>query len=263
MRVAVVADVQYGDREPGEDRDYRGALTRLERVLEQLLAEAPTLGVQLGDLIDGVRDDREASAVELARALGVLERGGLPWLHVVGNHCLRVGRRALLERYGLQRGYRSRVLDGWRLIVLDTGERATHGRGEDEPEAAWARTWLEEHEQEPRARPWNGAVSAAQLTWLEEATHLGHHPLVPGAAREEFLCWNGEEVAARLAAGGAAAYLAGHDHVGGFLEHEGVPHLTLPAVLAGEHGAWLDLEPGRIRLTGVGDVEDRVFEVRR
>ena len=75
---------------------------------------------------------------------------------------------------------------------------------------------------------------------------------MPGAARERFLCWNGEAVAEVLAAGGAALYLAGRDHEGGQTTHGGVPHVTLPAVLVGEHGAWLELGSDGAQLTTLG-----------
>lgn len=259
MRLAVIADVQFSERDAQEERDYPGALARCERVVARLRERRCDLGVQLGDLVDGVRGDPVASRAQLERALATLDGTGLAWEHVVGNHCLRAGRAPLLERYGLARGYRARDLGGWRLLLLDTGERATHGREPDDPQASWARAWLEEHAGEPRAEPWNGAVSDAQLEWLaaelarpEPVVVVGHHPLVPGAARERFLCWNGEAVAEVLAAGGAALYLAGHDHEGGQTTHGGVPHVTLPAVLVGEHGAWLELGSDGARLTTLG-----------
>jgi len=256
MRLALIADVQYSDRDAEQERDYPGALARCARVVARLRERACDLGVQLGDLVDGVRDDPAASREQLERALDTLDGTGLAWEHVLGNHCLRVGREPLLERYGLAQGYHARDLGEWRLVVLDTGERAIHGRDAEDPEAVWARGWLEAHAGEPRAEPWNGAVSDAQLEWLaaelarpEPAVVVGHHPLVPGAGRERFLCWNGEAVADVLAAGGAALYLAGHDHAGGQATHGGVPHVTLPAVLVGEHGAWLELGAGGARLT--------------
>lgn len=270
LRLGVVADVQFGERDAVEERDYPGALDRCARVVRELKAQGCTRLLQLGDLIDGMRDDPEASQRQLGYALKVLAALDLPLLHVVGNHCLRAGRAEVLAALDLPRGYASQRVGGWRLLRLDTCEAGTHGRKPDDPVAAWARGWLEEHDGEERARPWNSAVSSEQLDWLavelanarEPILVCGHHPLVPGAARDSFLCWNGEEVAQVLGEGGAVAYLCGHDHRGGMSESGGVVHWTLPAVLVGAHGAWLELTSECIRVGGLGDVTEHVFPVR-
>jgi hypothetical protein len=50
--------------------------------------------------------------------------------HVIGNHCLAVGRRPLLERLGIPEPgfYQTPLARGWRLVVLDTTELSTHSK---------------------------------------------------------------------------------------------------------------------------------------
>lgn len=250
--IGLVADIQFGTRSDSEGPDYLGALDRLRAALDGPLARADRI-VQLGDLVDGNKSDREESRAHLGKALAYFDTA--PVHHVVGNHCLRAGREAVLEAYGYESGYGATVIDGWKLVFLDTCERSHHGRDEGDPIAIEAREWLAAHEDEPRARPYGGAVSDAQLAWLQEelagpepCVVFGHHPLLPGAARENFLCWNGEEVMNVLAGGGARFYFAGHDHQGGAAQHEDVMHVTLPAILTGDHTALLELDGGEATL---------------
>ncbi len=252
MRIGLIADVQYDSREGWE------VLSRLRALLARSRRDGVERVIQLGDLIEGRADDRAASREDLEEALAVFGRQAPAVEHVVGNHCLRVGRRFLIERYGLERAYLSLKVAGWELILLDTCDISMEGREPEEAQWLQARAWLDAHRGEERAREWNGAVGEEQLAWLagrlarsRRAIVLGHHPLCPGAAREKMLLWNGEQVARVLADGGAALYVAGHDHQGGETRVHGVPHLTLPALCSGDHAAWLELEEDGARLVGL------------
>jgi manganese-dependent ADP-ribose/CDP-alcohol diphosphatase len=270
-RLAVIADVQYGNKPDHEERRYRSALGHLGGVLAGLPRVEGL--IQLGDLIDGYREDPAASAFDLEAVLAPLEARGQSLWHVVGNHDLRVGRSGLLARLGLDSAWYSLGTGGWRVIVLDTMQVSAAGRAPDEPEALAGEAWQLAHpvEEHPRARVWNGAVDVDQLEWLEgelaqaqtrgePVLALGHHPLRAEASLESYLCWNAEEVAEVLEGSPATvAYLAGHDHAGGYARMNGVHHLTLPAVLDGPNGVLLQLEPECLRVTGIGAAPDRVL----
>lgn len=50
-----------------------------------------------------------------------LQNGQLSAHHVLGNHCLAVGRPELLQRLHISKAYRMiSAAPGWRLIILDT-----------------------------------------------------------------------------------------------------------------------------------------------
>ncbi len=52
-----------------------------------------------------------------------MQAGSLAVHHIVGNHCLAVGRPALLRRLAIEGdiAYRAvQIAPGWRLIILDT-----------------------------------------------------------------------------------------------------------------------------------------------
>ena len=51
------------------------------------------------------------------------------FLHVIGNHCLTVPRKRLMDELKMPSSYYSRELPGkWRLIVLDTTEMSGHSQ---------------------------------------------------------------------------------------------------------------------------------------
>lgn len=206
-----------------------------------------------GDIIDG-RDDEESDLQDLESVLTHFRRlscsGGA--CHVVGNHCLKnIPRSKLLACLGLERAYFARPLcTGWRLIVLDTTDLSVHGGWpQDSAEYAAANAYLSAHAGEARMVRWNGGVGAAQLAWLEgqlgEARTSGervvvasHHCLAQGACRETHRAWNGDEVCAVLRRSGVVALcLAGHDHIGGFSQVEGIAHVTLEAILEAPVGS--------------------------
>eukprot|EP01094_Clydonella_sp_ATCC50884_P029179 TRINITY_DN9050_c2_g1_i1.p1 TRINITY_DN9050_c2_g1~~TRINITY_DN9050_c2_g1_i1.p1 ORF type:complete len:170 (-),score=43.33 TRINITY_DN9050_c2_g1_i1:204-713(-) len=129
----VLADVQYADKEdkeseagvarPHRRRRYRAALAKLQDTLQSFAAyKRESAGasldmlIHMGDIVDGNGDQSEA---ELLRVLDVIGRhcrghgiGTISdtvgeqqqgeskpphFLHVVGNHCLRVARPRLLS----------------------------------------------------------------------------------------------------------------------------------------------------------------------
>lgn len=92
--------------------------------------------------------------------------------------------------------------------------------------------------------PYNGAVSKAQLMWLaaqvaeaevarETVVVFCHVPCRPASCDPSNVIWNHEEVLGVLQASPCvAAFVAGHDHGGGYdRDEKGIHHITLPAPL--------------------------------
>ena len=66
-----------------------------------------------------------------------------------------------------------------------------------------------------------------------------HHQACKGAARPTHLAWNWREIRAALVASKSAKlYLAGHDHMGGYVEDSGVHWVTVEAMLEGIFLPW-------------------------
>ena len=166
--------------------------------------------------------------------------------------------------------YRRDLSANWRLLVLDTTDLSVHGGWpEDSPQFAAATEYMNAHAGEDRMKRWNGGLGKVQLEWLKSELEAAkdaccrvivasHHCLLRGASRETHRAWNGDEVCELLHAtpGLVALCLAGHDHVGGFACVNGVPHVTLEAVLEAPIGsnayAVATIHDDRIEICGWG-----------
>lgn len=251
LRIGVVADVQYADKpddtRAGGLRHYRLSLAKLSAAVRAFnRAPALDLVLHLGDIVDGNRTPH-ATLADFDSVLRAFSRLRPPVAHVVGNHCLDVGRALLLERLRTPAYYERDLRDGWTLLVLDTTDVGVRGAS---PElVAEAHRFLAEHVGRPNAQPWNGGVGAEQLGWLRtrlascrarrvRALVAGHMPLVEAAATAETVAWNGEAVATLLDefADVAPLYACGHWHGGGYAQRlSGVHHWTCEGMVeAGE-----------------------------
>jgi len=276
FRFGLIADVQYADKPDAGERRYRLALEHLDACVEDLTGRDLAFVAQLGDVIDG-RGEPDGSRTDLEQVLTRMESIGVPLVHVVGNHCLEVPRAKLLPRLGLESGRQSFARDGWRFIVLDTLELSVCGVPADALLALEAETWLLEHADSGQlnVQRWNGGVGADQLAWLqaelaaaeaagERVVVLGHLPILLEASGPYFLLWDHAAVLELLEATPAVvAYLAGHDHGGGYAEQAGIHHLTLPGMLEAPEGtnahAVVEVWPDRLEVRGVGEVIDRTL----
>ena len=141
----------------GRVQRYRQAPACLEAAVDHWLQHAADLSfvLTLGDIIDGnvtpakTGADLERVAGQIDRLVSsmlrstdrvtptilrtwacgpqpqllVMQAGSLAVHHVVGNHCLTVGRPELLRRLAIEGdvAYRAvQVAPGWRLVILDT-----------------------------------------------------------------------------------------------------------------------------------------------
>ena len=251
--IGLVADVQGAALKPDARSDdgertkaFASALPKLGQAVDAWRSvhkgeQALECVLSLGDIVEG-HVDTPTTLADLDTVLGHLGRltsDGVETVHVVGNHCLKhIPRGVLLGRLGQRAAYfRRHLSDGWTLLVLDTTD-LSHGDGRPEGAAEHAERDAFVAATEKAGWPlgegymqrYNGAVSKAQLAWLEaelagckargeRVVVASHHCLVPGACRETHRCWNGEAVAKLLVDSSVVALaLAGHDHTGGHAE---------------------------------------------
>ncbi len=239
-----VADIQYGDKEGGVSRDYRGSLQRLERCVEALNGQKLAFVIQLGDIVDGYATNTAASAADLDVVLTRLSRLTAPLYHVVGNHCMSVGTNALARKLGLARFFYTFTVpaaQGWRFIVLD-GNDAGYG-----------------------------VVGDAQLAWFREtlaqAQRAGervicfcHFPLLKTAAEHHRMAKPDAIMKLLDAHTCVAAWIAGHDHAGGYARQRHVHHLTMKGLVEAPGStafARFELADDRIIETGFGNEPSR------
>ncbi|KAF8753118.1 hypothetical protein HU200_011772 [Digitaria exilis] len=265
----VIADVQYADIPDGRSflgvpRYYRHSLAVLRRAVQSWNA-SPNVRfcLNFGDIVDGLCPKHLSlhTIRAVTREFDAFRNG--PAYHMLGIHCL----------YNLPRGdlvaelrmpsppgrayYDFSPCPRWRFVVLDAYDFSANSpaglAGEDRRFVAF-----------------NGGVGDAQLRWLgavlrgaarrgERVVVCSHLPVCPAAASPTGLMWNYGEVmdVVRRHEGCVVAWLAGHDHRGGYAVDEwGVHHRTLEAALECPPGTdafgRVEVYTDRLRLVGSG-----------
>jgi manganese-dependent ADP-ribose/CDP-alcohol diphosphatase len=246
----LVADVQYADQEQSGARYYRASLGKLEACVADLNLARPDFVIQLGDLIDGYPKDQARSARELEEVLIRFKGLDAPLFHVLGNHCLHAGREVVSEQLGHDRFYYDFVppaAPGWRFVVLD-GNVAGYGvLGEEQRD--WLRRTL---------------VRAASNG--ERVICCCHFPAVETAPQAHHLADEAAVLEILAETGVTVAWLAGHDHRGGYVQTGGVHHLTLKGMLeTADTTAWalVTVRDDTLRVDGFGREPDRLLPLRK
>ena len=201
LSFGVIADVQYADVEDGYNfamtnrRYYRTALDMLQKAIEswtQNKVLKPAFLLQLGDVIDGKSKRSNISDKCLASVLEKFSHFAGPIYHIWGNHEFYNFPRDKLQNGSLYSGgqlYTKPVINkGYysaephpqlKIIALDCYEISLLGSEHGTEEYGMAETYLKINTNEDKNDPgglsgddrrfvkYNGAVSEAQLKWLE------------------------------------------------------------------------------------------------
>lgn len=239
----VVADVQYADKPTVGKRHYQQSARLLADCVRDLKKQELAFTIQLGDLVDGNTTPQRTRA-DLDRVLEIFQPLAGRLHHVVGNHCLNAGREYVLEKYGLAQGYYDFVPPGvaeWRMVVLD-GNDAGYGRiGPQQLD------WL------------RGTLARAQRQG-ERVLLFCHYAVATEAAAHHRLN-DREPIEAILGSTRCVvAYVAGHDHEGGYAQKAGVHHITIQGMVeASPQNAYaiVHVYQDRLELEGVGAVPSR------
>jgi 3',5'-cyclic AMP phosphodiesterase CpdA len=265
MMFALLADVQYAAKPSEGGRHYAAAKERLAECIAVLNAQqpGPAFVMQLGDLIDGGPNAQD----ELATATAIYHQVRMPAYHVIGNHDFEgLRRETTMSLLKLQQAYYTFEVDRRRFVVLDTQDVAVQGGwAEDSQPYRQAVAMLNALRQRgvENAQPYNGAVGAEQMSWLEEVLTeadaekmpvlmFGHLPLVPFG--DKYTLWNAEQVVAMMERHACVkAYFCGHTHRGNWLRQNGINYVSLEAMVehADQKAVWYTVRLGQ----GTMDVE--------
>jgi 3',5'-cyclic AMP phosphodiesterase CpdA len=219
VRLGVIADPQYADKETRGSRYYRASRGKLEAAVKRLNEADLNAVVTLGDFID---EDLESfqPVMERYRSLKA------PHLKVVGNHDFTMAdedKAKVFEALQMERPYASQIFGNWRIVLLD-GTEVSPFRPE---QAEQARAWRKELAAAGRknAQPYNGGLGETQFAWLEKelaaAEKAGqrvvlacHYPVLP---EDPHNLWNDREVVALIDRHPCvAAWFNGHHHAGNY-----------------------------------------------
>jgi manganese-dependent ADP-ribose/CDP-alcohol diphosphatase len=297
LSFGVISDVQYADIPDGRSfrgvpRYYRHSILLLQRAVQKWNSNKKLrFAVNFGDIIDGFcPKDQSISAVKkVVKEFSIFNNHVY---HMIGNHCLyNLPRDKLLPLLSINSPdhrayYDFSPIPEYRFIVLDGYDISAIGWPEDHPNTIKAINVLREKNPnseknspeglvglDRRFLKYNGGVGKDQLDWLDlklkDATNLNqkvviccHVPLDPGAASEETVLWNFEEVMSVIHRYNCVKVcLAGHDHQGGHsVDSHGIYHRVLEAALECPPGrdafGYIDVYDDRISLVGTDRMAD-------
>jgi hypothetical protein len=234
FEIGLVADAQYANVEAKGTRFYRQSIAKLGGAVEHFNGRDLAFCVHLGDLID-----REWKSFE--EITKPLQASRQRWHQLLGNHDFEVldqHKADVPKRLGMTARYGSFDHAAFRFVVLDTNDVSTYAHAAGTAERATAATQLAQLEtaKVAQAKPWNGGLSPAQLSWFDRTCAeakganrrvivFAHHPVFPHGVHN---VWNADDVLAVIDRHRhVVAWINGHNHAGAFGERNGVPFLTM------------------------------------
>jgi alkaline phosphatase len=246
VRLAVLTDVHYADRDPACSRHYRDSIAKMRQAAEMLAAASPDLAVELGDFID----EAPTAAMEAswAKTIDAEFRRLAPERHyVLGNHCIwTLTKSRFMAAVGAKRAHYSFDRAGWHFIVLD---------------GCWRADGVEYGARNNRWQ--DSEIPPAQRRWLQSDLASARGPVVVFVHQR--LDPHGDHTVASAAAvraileksGNVELVLQGHSHANDRQDITGIPYVTLAAMIEGpglENNAFglLELSAGGMSLTGYG-----------
>lgn len=241
----VVSDVQYADKEMQGPRHFRLSLQMLKEAVENLNNYRPGFVIQLGDIIDGHRDDANKTIVDLDAALGVFNKFEMPKYHVIGNHCMIAGQEVLQQKLAIENFYYDFTIDeakGYHFIVLDGNDAGYGVIGEKQ--LGWFKLTLR---------------TAAQQN--EKVIVFCHYPLLREAAKKHRMAEPEPILKLIDESNCVVAWFAGHDHEGGYALRKGVHHITVKGIVEAQNNAYslIELYPDKIVEKGFGSEPSRIL----
>jgi predicted phosphodiesterase len=256
LKIGLLTDVHYADKDPQINRYYRESITKLREGINQFNASKADFVVELGDLIDSSHSV-QAEIGNLRKIRGELARFKGDRFFVLGNHCVStLSKEEFLQNFGAGRKETFYSFDrgSFHFIVLDacfTSSGESYNRGNFK----WTDTDIPEDQQE----------------WLKEDLRKTNRPSVVFVHQRLDV---GTHYAARSApaireilekSGRVLAVFHGHSHQNDYREIGGIHYCVLRAMVEGSGEAssgysLLNIYPdGSMDLTGFRQQVRRQF----
>ncbi|HOB76226.1 MAG TPA: metallophosphoesterase [Phycisphaerae bacterium] len=249
LRIGIVTDVHYADKDTLRERHYRASLTKLAEAMAHFNELKADFVIELGDFIDAAASPEEELGW-LKRIDSVFAQARCPRHYVLGNHCVQtLTKEQFLSQCGRDRSYYSFEVGGFHFVVLDGCFRQ-----DGQPYGNRNSEWTDSN------------IPPAELDWLEADLAQTRRPVVVFVHQRldvdnHYAVRQQAEVRRRLEASGKVlAVLQGHYHAGDFREINGIRYCTLKAMVESKRNAYalLTLQPeGAIRMDGYGRQESR------
>ncbi|MCG6158135.1 metallophosphoesterase [Rubinisphaera margarita] len=251
VRIGLVTDLHYADKNPGGSRHYRETLDKLEDAGRQFQQDQPAHVVELGDFIDAA-DSVEVEKKYLRRINK--EFAALPGQkhYVLGNHCVdTLTKDEFLGEVGQKHSYYSFDAGGFHFVVLDACFRSdgtSYGRKNFQ--------WTDPN------------VSKEQLEWVAaDLKESGKNTIVFVHQRLDVSNSYGVKNASEVRqvfeeSGKVLAVFQGHSHKNDLKDINGIHYCVHRAMVEGsgpENNGYSMLDvfaDGSIRVTGFREQQD-------
>lgn len=227
LRIGLVTDVHYADKESAGNRQYRASLERLSSAIAHFNQSKTDLVVELGDFIDAA-PSADQELVWLEQIESVYAQAQCPRHHVLGNHCVQtLTKEQFLSKCGASRSYYSLDVGGFHFVVLDACFRQD-GQPYGNKNSEWT----------------DANIPPKELEWLEADLNATRHPTVAFVHQRldvdnHYGVKQRVEVRKRLEASGKVlAVFQGHNHLNDLKEINGIRYCTLPAMVEGDDNAY-------------------------
>lgn len=272
LRFGLIADIQYCDCDPANNRYYRNSLHKLEECVTDLNSLNVKFTVNLGDLVDR---DTDTNLAEIINRLGKLEK---KCYNTTGNHDYSgiTNNKALFKKMKMPAEYYTFKHGNWIFIMLNTNELASYanvaGTGKEKELTALMESLKAESRR--NTAPYNGGISQKQMSWLKKQLEkaekkgnhvmiLSHHPLYPDNGLSAL---NDKQILELLSQYSCVkAAIAGHHHSGAFGEYNGIPFITTQGMIDTEkenaYGT-VELYPDKIIILGKGRTKSYELSIR-
>lgn len=222
FRIGIIADVQYADAEPANNRYYRISKERLREAYRIFKNEEVDFVINLGDLID-----KDFSSFGPVRQ--IIDSSGIKTYNVLGNHDYSVAdsmkARVAFMSPSLM-GYASVKSEGFRFIFLNGNDMSTYST-RSAGYISRAGKYLETLRAQGKinAMEWNGGIAIPQMIWLEQQLEYAvkkhekviiacHFPVYPEDIHNLL---NYEEVLDLIKKyTNILAWFSGHNHAGNY-----------------------------------------------
>lgn len=216
--------------------------------------------IQLGDLIDGKAEiSQKGSLTTMNEAIECLNEMNTQVFHCIGNHEVYNFNRSDLTNLPLNTAkqfnqnpanyYSYKITSNLKLICLDYYEYSLLGYKNDQDNINHLKAkknydHLMKFTSDFMIRN-SGGLNDKQFEWLNselkecrenkiKAIIVGHVPLHPSTAIQEYLAWNANDILDLFWSFDdvCIAYVCGHYHTGGYhLDEHNIHHITLPGII--------------------------------
>ncbi|MDR2275981.1 MAG: metallophosphoesterase [Sphingobacterium sp.] len=268
LRIGIMADIQYANKEDHGSRFYRNSLIKVDRAVEYFNQKKVDFSLILGDLVDEGPKDLPI----LKKHLSALKA---PLYCLLGNHDYvnAAVPSQLHELYGMSNSYYSVVRQNWRFIFLNTNDLSEYATEKGSEKHLRWKNMRDSLNLAGRSntQPWNGGIGNKQLAWLRAELELSelekenvlvftHHPLLPENGYEAL---NNQAILDILTSfPSVKMVLSGHNHAGNNVLSKNIPFITLEGMIeTANDNAFgiLEIDQDEINIHGSGRLNSSTF----